>query len=56
MVYGRRILDGVFLFEESGLRNPKRYYPNIIDRLHRKHLGPLGHWLEKRKAGRAAAG
>ncbi|GAA4748394.1 hypothetical protein GCM10023264_13080 [Sphingomonas daechungensis] len=43
VVYGRRIMDGVFLFEASGLQNPKRFYPAIVDRLHRKHLGPLQH-------------
>ncbi len=30
---------------------PERYYPVIvIDRLHRKHLGPVGYWWEKWRA------
>ncbi len=55
VIYGRRILDGVFLFEQSGLRDPERYYPVIIDRLHRKHLGPVGYWWEKWRARSARA-
>jgi hypothetical protein len=53
VVYGRRIMDGVFLFEPSGLRNPQRFYPEIVDRLHRKHLGPFGYWWRKWRASRA---
>jgi hypothetical protein len=49
VVYGRRIMDGVFLFEASGLQNPERFYPVMVDRLHRKHLGPLGYWWRKSK-------
>lgn len=52
VVYGRRILDGVFLFEPSGLRNPQRFYPAIVDRLHRKHLGSFGYWWQKWRAGK----
>jgi hypothetical protein len=51
VVYGRRILDGVFLFEQAGLRNPERFYPTIVDRLHRKHLGPFGYWWRKLRNG-----
>lgn len=51
VVYGRRIMDGVFLFEASGLQDSERFYPTIVDRLHRKHLGPLRYSIRKRRAG-----
>jgi hypothetical protein len=50
VVYGRRILDGVFLFESSGLQNPKRFYPEIVEQLHQEQLGKPGHWWHKQKA------
>lgn|GEM_PF-3246567 len=46
VVYGRRILDGVFLFGEEGLLNKDRFYPNIVNDLHTKHLGHARHWWE----------
>ena len=39
VVYGRRLLDGVFLFDRGDLRNPDRYYPKIVERLHKEQLG-----------------
>jgi hypothetical protein len=50
VVYGRRLLDGVFLFEADKLRNPHRYYPAIVDTLHRQQLGALAYWWQSRKA------
>lgn len=50
VVYGRRILDGVFLFEKSGLLNPERFYPAMVEQMHRKHLGRSGYWWHSWKA------
>jgi hypothetical protein len=50
VVYGRRLLDGVFLFQASYLRNPARYYPAIVETLHQQHLGRGGYWWRSRKA------
>jgi hypothetical protein len=51
VVYGRRMLDGVFLFDRSQLRNPDRFYPAIVERQHREQLGPLRYWWRDRTAG-----
>ena len=50
VVYGRRLLDGVFLFDASNLRNPKRYYPAIVEDLHLEQLGRPGYWWRSQKA------
>jgi hypothetical protein len=50
VVYGRRLLDGVFLFNASYLRNPNRYYPAIVETLHEQHLGKGRYWWRSRKA------
>lgn len=50
VVYGRRILDGVFLFDGSGLLNRDRFYPTMVDQMHKKHLGRTHYWLRKQKA------
>lgn len=44
VVYGRRLLDGVFLFDRGYLRNPDRFYPAIVERLHKQKLGRVGYW------------
>ncbi|QIK78944.1 hypothetical protein G7077_08595 [Sphingomonas piscis] len=54
VVYGRRLLDGVFLFNASYLRNPERYYPAIVEDLHKQKLGRGGYWWRTRKAAIAA--
>jgi hypothetical protein len=50
VVYGRRLLDGVFLFDASYLRNPERYYPAIVEKLHKEQLGGSGYWWRSQKA------
>jgi hypothetical protein len=50
VVYGRRLLDGVFLFDRSLLRQPDRFYPAIVDRVHRENLGPMRYWWRNRTA------
>ena len=54
VVYGRRLLDGVFLFDASHLRNPDRYYPAIVEQLHKQQLGRGGFWWRSQKAAVAA--
>ncbi|HEY8592019.1 MAG TPA: Kdo hydroxylase family protein [Sphingomicrobium sp.] len=48
VVYGRRVLDGVFLFDANQLRNSDRFYPRIVERIHRRSLGPLRYWWHSR--------
>jgi len=47
IVYGRRILDGAFLFDASYLRNPQRFYPKIVETLHKEHLGSTAYSWRK---------
>ncbi|QUT04349.1 Kdo hydroxylase family protein [Sphingobium phenoxybenzoativorans] len=47
VVYGRRILDGAFLFDASYLRNPQRFYPRIVETLHKEHLGAAAYTWRK---------
>ena len=47
VVYGRRLLDGVFLFNQEGLQDPKRFFPNIVEGLHKQHLGPVRYWWQR---------
>ena len=54
VVYGRRLLDGVFLFNASHLRNPERYYPAIVEKLHKQQLGQGGYWWRSQKAALSA--
>ena len=36
VMYGRRLLDGIFLFNETSLLDRSRYYPNVITAIHEK--------------------
>jgi hypothetical protein len=50
VVYGRRLLDIVFLFEEDQLRNRDRYYPTIVRRLHAEHGSPVKLLMHRMRA------
>ncbi|MFN7589875.1 MAG: hypothetical protein ACK501_06690 [Planctomycetota bacterium] len=47
VVYGRRLLDVVFLFERQHLRHPERFYPEIVRRLHAEHGTSWRLWLHR---------
>lgn len=34
VMYGRRLLDGIFLFDEASLLDRSRYYPRVISAIH----------------------
>jgi len=44
VVYGRRLLDGVFMFDAGDLRHPGRFFPEIVRDIHRQEIGPARHW------------
>ena len=47
VVYGRRLLDAVFLFDQACLLDPDRYFPTIVQRLHEQKLTAPGYWWRK---------
>ena len=51
VVYGRRLLDAVFMFEKDGLLDKKRFYPNVMREIHSDALGDTRlTWIEKAQA------
>jgi hypothetical protein len=47
VVYGKRLLDAVFLFDQSGLLDKSRYFPAIAERVHKQKLSPAGYWARR---------
>ena len=47
VVYGRRLLDAVFLFDQTQLQDKSRYFPAIVESLHSKHLGKVSYALHR---------
>ena len=47
VIYGRRLLDAVFLFDQADLRNGTRYYPKIMQAVHEQKLGRAQTWARK---------
>jgi hypothetical protein len=47
VVYGRRLLDGVFLFDQRDLRNRARYYPALVKNIHKQKIGAANYWARR---------
>jgi hypothetical protein len=44
IVYGRRLLDGVFLFDKKDLNDSTRYYPEMVQQIHLKNIRKSSYW------------